>query len=81
MKQIKFEFTEQVKDNPKTLADVKVNQFFVTIEGCLCQKRTHSSYCFIADQNGEPFSDYGVDPVAEHMPIKRICPEVKHIEF
>ena len=77
---IKFIVEEKEIKEELTLEDVEEDQFFVNDEGRLCQKVSEDMYNTIADDKGEPFAceticcDYD-------MPIMRVLPKVKRIEF
>jgi len=77
---MKFIFKENLSVKQPTFRDVQVNQFFVDISGCLCQKEGNFCYFTITNSEGKLsslISDY-VDP---DMPISRILPEVLKIEY
>ena len=76
---IKF-ITDEDKKEELTLGMVEENQFFVSFDGRLCQKLSHTGYCVIADGNGFPFCDYG-EGLEPGTSIKRILPRVTKIEF
>lgn len=77
---MKFILSETVKEKQLKLADVAVNQFFVNINGWLCQKTGIASYIQITDSEGEPYADF-FDGEDVKQPIQRILPNVKRIEF
>lgn len=76
---IKF-ITEQDKQVIHLFKNVCVNQFFIHKQGYLCQKSTGSSFCMIADEDGEPYSDY-YDDIDGDYAIQKILPKVIKIEF
>lgn len=63
-----------------TFEDVEDNQFFVTLDGELCQKIGCSSYSMVALDDGTPHADY-FDANCASFGIKRILPKVVKIEF
>lgn len=77
---MKFIFKENPIVKQPTFRDVQVNQFFVDISGCLCQKETDTSCFTMTNSEGELSCWYSstVDP---DMPISRILPEVLKIEY
>ena len=62
-----------------TFKDVEVNQFFVTLDGELCQKIGCSSYNMITLRDGTPFADHY--RLSHGFVINRILPKVLKIEF
>jgi hypothetical protein len=77
---MKFIFAEVEKPNSPIFGDVEINQFFVDKEGFLCQKEDARLFSVIAFPDGSPCClacRNGVDD----MPITRILPKVKRIEF
>ena len=77
---IKFIVAEEKQEKQLTLADVKEDQFFVNDEGRLCQKVGKNMYNAIADDNGEPVA-CETTCCGYDMPIVRILPKIKRIEF
>ena len=77
---MKFIFKENLSVKQPTFRDVQVNQFFVDISGCLCQKEYNNSYFTITNSEGE-LSCYISDGIDPDMPISRILPEVLKIEY
>lgn len=76
-----FKFiTEPEEKKEPTFADVKENQFFVNIDGYLCQKTSYNRFNYIANLHGQPYSHSAGD-ILSSMRILRICPIVKKIEF
>jgi hypothetical protein len=71
---------EQEEDKTSTFGQVQDNQFFVDIDGDLCQKISSSSYCTIANSNGQPYATT-YDCAYYYDTIKRILPKVTKIEF
>ncbi len=77
---IKFVYTET--EAPAVIfRDVKINQFFISSHGYLCQKTTLEHYNIIADGDGRPFSDRSRDRICKNTLIKKILPEALKIEF
>lgn len=76
---MKFILETPAEEKILTFEDVKVNQFFVTVDGELCQKINSSSYNLIAVKDGTPFADYLSNSYG--FIIKRILPKVVKIEF
>jgi hypothetical protein len=77
---IKFIVAEEKQEKQLTLADVEVDQFFVSDEGRLCQKVGKNIFNAIADDNGEPVACETT--CCDHdMYIVRILPKIKRIEF
>jgi hypothetical protein len=77
---MKFIFAEIEKQKFPVFEDVEINQFFVDKEGYLCQKEDARLFSVIAFPGGSPCClacQNGVDD----MPITRILPKVKQIEF
>lgn len=62
-----------------TFEDVDTNQFFVTLDGELCQKISCSAYNMITLRDGTPYADYLSD--RHGFVINRILPKVIKIEF
>ena len=77
---IEFIQKENQQPKPPTLADVKSNQFFISKDGWLCQKRTSTSYIIIANYKNSPFADYSYD-VNVDMVIGKVLPEIEFIKF
>lgn len=77
---IEFIKKETKVQKQPTLADVKVNQFFISDAGWLCQKRTNESYITIANNRNEPFADYA-KIISPTMPISKVLPEIEFIIF
>lgn len=70
---------EENQESYLTIADVEVNQFFVCMDGYLCQKITDSRYATIAKRNGQLYS--GIFSCGAHYRIERILPKIAKIEF
>lgn len=68
------------EDMTVCFGDVKENQFFVNLAGCLSMKKTDTSYVVIAKYSGKPFCT-SYDMVTQNMEIDRILPTVDKIEF
>jgi hypothetical protein len=77
---MKIIFKEQKTAKPPTFGDVEINQFFVDIDGYLCQKNTKDTYHTIAAPSGLPFAGI-VDRCYSSEHIQSILPEVERIEF
>ena len=71
---------EQEKVKTLTFGDVQENQFFVNVDGYLCQKASSGSYNIIADNLGTPYAR-STDTAFKGDTIKRILPTVTKIEF
>lgn len=76
---MKFIYEKQEKKEELTLSDVEENQFFVCVDGYLCQKVYEYAYNTIADDDGGPSCSYLT--CEADMPIKRLLPIVEKIEF
>jgi hypothetical protein len=63
-----------------TFNDVEEDQFFVDIDGRLCQKGNETFYCMITESDGTPCLIYYNDAY-DDMPIERVLPRVDKIEF
>lgn len=74
-----IKFVQQENKKP-TFGDVKVNQFFINLNGCLCQKVHSSSYICIASHEGDPYADYYTSQ-DDSIEINKVLPEVERIEF
>lgn len=77
---MKFIYAEQAKEKTPTFGDVRVNQFFVSECGELCQKIDDMSYSVIAFEGGEPYAKYRTKSRRDFV-IKRTLPKVAKIEF
>ena len=77
---IKFIVAEEKQEKQLTLADVEEDQFFVDGDDRLCQKVSEDMYNVIADDNGEPVA-CETTCCGYDMPIMRVLPKVKLIEF
>ncbi len=77
---IKFIQQEEAKGLSSTLADVQVNQFFIGMGGCFCQKVSDTSFIVIANGMGYPYADWSRD-VSEHQSIIAVLPHIGKIEF
>ncbi len=75
---MKFILAEKQETKP-SLKDVETNQFFVTVDGELCQKISCSSYNMVALKGGIPYADYFSD--CHDFVIERVLPKVVKIEF
>lgn len=76
---MKFIYEKQENKGELTLKDVAENQFFVCVDGYLCQKVYACAYTTIADNEGDPSCSHLT--CDEDMPINRILPRVEKIEF
>lgn len=76
---MKFILETPAEEKRLTFEDVEVNQFFVTVDGELCQKIGSSSYSMVALKDGIPYADHCSDSYG--FIIKRILPKVVKIEF
>lgn len=82
---IKFITETEDRVIPLNLSMVDTNQFFIDIEGYLCQKLEHSpcngrvNINIIAHPDGTPFSNHLFYKI--NAPIKKILPRVIRIEF
>lgn len=75
---MKFIFENPEKKVP-VFGDVQINQFFVDVGGCLCQKTDSFHYSMITNDQGVPYSlCQNMEP---NSIIQRILPKVKKIEF
>lgn len=75
---MKFTTVPSIINHP-TLKDVDSNQFFIDLDGYICQKETPLSYFTLADDKGNP-SCYHITVYKEDEPIKKILPKVLKIE-
>lgn len=71
---------EQEEDKVPTFGQVQDDQFFLDIDGYLCQKINFSAYCTIANSKGEPYATI-IRRAYNSETIKRILPKVTKIEF
>lgn len=76
---MKFILESPTEEKILTFEDVKVNQFFVTEYGELCQKIDSMSYSLIAQSDGTLYADHCSNSYG--FIIKRILPKVVKIEF
>ncbi len=76
---MKFILETPAEEKPLTFEDVKVNQFFVTVGGELCQKIDSSSYNMVAAEDGIPLANHYCSTYG--FKIQRILPKVAKIEF
>jgi hypothetical protein len=77
---MKFILQENQETKLPSLKDVEVNQFFVNLNGCLCQKVCDISYLRITDENQKPWC-CSVTEQSINLRIKKILPKVVKIEF
>ena len=77
---MKFILQENRETKLPSLKDVEVNQFFVNLNGCLCQKVCDNSYLRITDESQKPWC-YSVTEQSINLRIKKILPKVVKIEF
>ena len=77
---MKFILETPAEEKHLTFEDVAINQFFVVVNGALCQKINHLSYIMIASNDGTPYADYFSDCHCNFV-IDRILPHVRKIEF
>jgi len=75
-----IEFVTEGNSKSLTFSDVEDNQFFVDLDGFLCQKIDPDSYTIVADNVGNPHGGY-FDDVLEESPIKKVLPRVTKIRF
>ena len=76
---MKANLVKNTKSRVLTLADVRVDQPFVTKNGDLAFKLDYVSYVIIASSEGSPLVDHIDCPAKE--PIKKVLPEVESWEF
>ena len=78
---MKFVFKQDL-EKTKTLCfgDVKEDQLFVEMNGCLCQKHNSDSYSTIANESGSLYATYETD-VKSTEGIERIIEDLVSIEF
>lgn len=50
-----IKFITEMEESELEFGDVEIYQFFVDLEGCLCQKIDFTSYVTIANEGGDPF--------------------------
>ena len=79
---MKFILEENQETKLPSLKDVEDNQFFVNLNGCLCQKVCDNSYLRITDESQKPWC-YSVTVTEQSISlrIKKILPKVVKIEF
>jgi hypothetical protein len=63
-----------------TFNDVEEDQFFVDIDGRLCQKGGETFFCMITEPDGTPCL-ICYNNAYDDMPIERVLPLVDKIEF
>tara|TARA_A100000171_G_C2140369_1_gene154949 strand:- start:15604 stop:15837 length:234 start_codon:yes stop_codon:yes gene_type:complete len=63
-----------------TFGEVGHDQFFVDLDGYLCQKRDDSSFTTIADEEGEPYVIW-YNNVESSEKISRILPQITKVKF
>lgn len=82
---IKFEYDNSSSTDVVYFSDVKHDQFFIHIEGYLCQKNDSNNYSMIATPEGIPYSiSFRVDDIDmddEDMIISKILPIVTKITW
>jgi hypothetical protein len=76
-----IKFIQENKQEQPTFGQVVIDQFFVNNKGYLCQKTSGSSFATIANNDGEPFSDYYSSNIAHSQTILKILPRITKIEF
>lgn len=77
---MKFIMKEEIKDKKLTLADVEVDQFFVSHALNLCQKVRGNQYNVVATPEGIPCAGKTCE-VEVYAPITRVLPVTEQIEF
>jgi hypothetical protein len=75
---IKF-VEKNASKTPSTLDDVKVNQFFITMDGCFAQKIEHNSYNLITNSSLIPEACRSIETCNDYLPIKKVLPEIESI--
>ena len=84
---IKFHIDDNCESKPLFLEDVCINQFFISVEGYLCQKIDSISFNILADEYGKPFAlSYlraGFDRRCAQRPIeiKKTLPKISKITW
>lgn len=76
---IKFHTEDESKDY-LTFDMVEYDQFYIDIEGFLCQKASPKSYNIIADSDGEPCAAH-VSELKGELKIVKILPKVTKITW
>jgi len=77
---ITFITEKQKPERPPVFGDVCENQFFIDIDGWLCQKMTETGYNTIADDEGNPLAD-SAKSRSWDTPIRSVLPNVTKIKF
>ena len=62
-----------------TLDDVKVNQFFITMEGCLAQKIEHDAFNIITNSKLIPDAYGTFETCNDYLPIQKVLQEIESI--
>ena len=76
---IEFQYADTSGYNGPTFGEVQIDQFFIDMNGFLCQRKTNYEYQTIANQLGEPWSTcYDLD---SGDPIKKKLQHVSKISF
>jgi hypothetical protein len=81
---ITFHPSQTVATKQLHLRDVSEDQFFITLDGRLCQKTNTDSYNSLTDELGKPHAchyTHEEDDVTSLMPIARVLDEVDSITF
>lgn len=75
--EISFKQQEEEPTKP-VFGDVEEDQFFVDLDGYLCQRGIANRYAYIADRTGKPWCRPGGE--GGHR-IERILPRITKINF
>jgi hypothetical protein len=77
---MKIVFQEPQKTPDPIFGEVTINQFFIDLEGRLCQKVYYNKYNIIAEKDGKLWAGSS-EMVSPNARIQRILPLVERIEF
>lgn len=69
------------KKRPPRFGDVQADQFFIDMDGYLCQKYNFTSYHTIAEPDGTPYTRRTSIEIDSDTAISRVLPIVTKIEF
>lgn len=79
---ITFIPTDETDIEIKTLDAVEENQFFIDVNGYLCQKVYFNAYNTIAKANGDPCACQDeVNDEREALIVKHIIPKILKVQF
>lgn len=76
-----IKFIQEIEKNKEPeFSDVSIDQFFISIDGYLCQKIGETSYNQIASKDGIPCASFSMSCI-ESTKVKNVLPKVAKIEF